>query len=61
MQMILQGMINGLCDLEILMDPVFLHLPRPNEYNGVFPSRNLLESLLTDIRLGNPTYVYMHV
>ena len=31
LKMILRGMISGHCDLDILLDPFFLHYPRPHE------------------------------
>ena len=37
LQLILQGMIDGLCDLDILLDPIFLHFPRPNEARVWYP------------------------
>ena len=34
---ILQGMIGGLCDLDILLDPVFLHLPQRHDHRMWYP------------------------
>ena len=56
MQLILQGMINGLCDLDILLDPMLLHFSRLNEvrvwYPGLSVQRantpNFITALLID-------------
>ena len=49
--MILQGMIDGLCNLDILLDPMFLHFPRLNEdrvwYPGLSVQRANLPNLIT--------------
>ena len=34
---ILQGIIVGYCDLDILLDPIFLHFPRPKEAKTWYP------------------------
>jgi hypothetical protein len=34
---ILSGMIAGYCDLDILLDPFFLHYPRPHEERVWYP------------------------
>uniref|UniRef100_A0AAV1TU08 Uncharacterized protein n=1 Tax=Peronospora matthiolae TaxID=2874970 RepID=A0AAV1TU08_9STRA len=37
LKMILSGMIAGHCDLDILLDPFFLHYPRPHEDRVWYP------------------------
>ena len=53
--MVLQGMIDGLCDLDILLDPVFLHFPRLNEkrvwYPGLSVKRANLPNLITALSI----------
>ena len=46
LQMILQGMIDGLCNLDILLDPMLLH----------FPVRMRLECGIPAYPCGGPTY-----
>ena len=51
LQLILNGMIDGLCDLNVLLDPMFLHFPCPNEvsvwYPGLSVQRTNIPNLIT--------------
>ena len=57
---ILQGMIAGHCDLDILLDPIFLHFPRPKEAKTWYPGSsagradipNLVTALSVDDEAG---------
>ena len=55
--MILQGMIDGLCNLDILLDPMFLHFPRPNEvrvwYPGLSIQRASIPNLITALSINH--------
>ena len=59
LQLILQGMIDGLCDLDILLDPIFLHFPRPNEarvwYPGLSVRRTNIPKLITALSIDHAT------
>ena len=54
---ILQGMIEGHCDLDILLDPFFLHLPALSEeriwYPGLGCKTTKIPNLITDLSLAN--------
>ena len=54
-QLIPQGMIDGLCDLDILLDPLFLPFPRLNEvrfrYPGLSVQRANLPNLITALSI----------
>ncbi|ETP46842.1 hypothetical protein F442_06985 [Phytophthora nicotianae P10297] len=37
LQQVLIGMLRGYCDLDLLLDPFFLHFPRPGEAGAWYP------------------------
>ena len=56
LQFILQGMINGYCDLDLFLDPFFMHFPSPVEmrrwYPGLgFSKKNIPNLILALTRL----------
>ncbi|ETL77439.1 hypothetical protein L917_21616 [Phytophthora nicotianae] len=56
LQQVLIGLLQGYCDLDLLLDPFFLHFPRPGEAGAWYPGiedgadpADLLEALtITD-------------
>ena len=55
LQLILQGMIDGLCDPDILMDPMFMHFLRLNEVRMWHPclsvQRTNIPNLITALSI----------
>ena len=52
---ILKGMVEGHCDLDILLDPMFLHFPRAGEdriwYPGLVGNRTNIPNLITALHM----------
>ena len=50
-------LVLGHCDLDILLDPIFLHFPRPNEvktwYPGLSEGRTDIPTLVTALSMGD--------
>ena len=55
---ILQGMIHGHCDLDVLLDPFFMHLPSQLEIRPLYPGlgdprKNIPSRIIALARLGS--------